>query len=111
MNEGPVTAAGAAMPVSAMLWFRADPASDEAVRGALARVVDAISPDAAARIGHRHDEDRPYRTWMLDAGPVPAERYDALLYRLHKAIGSAGLPSLMQGEAHVESFAWLGGER
>ncbi|MFP5411706.1 MAG: hypothetical protein ACLGHB_01915, partial [Gammaproteobacteria bacterium] len=73
---------------------------------ALARLAEAIAPDAAARIGHRHEEDRPYRTWMLDAGPVPAERFDALLYRIHKNIGSTGLADLVQGEPHLESFAW-----
>jgi hypothetical protein len=92
--------------LSAMLWFRADPAEDPAVRAALARLAEAIAPDAAARIGHRHEEDRPYRTWMLDAGPVPAERFDALLYRIHKNIGSTGLADLVQGEPHLESFAW-----
>jgi hypothetical protein len=92
--------------LSAMLWFRADLANDRAVRAALARLADAIAPDAAARIGHRHEEDRPYRTWMLDAGPVAADRFDALLYRIHKNIGSTGLADLVQGEPHLESFAW-----
>lgn len=92
--------------LSVMLWFRADPGQDEAVRAALTRLARAIAPDAGSRIGHRHEEDRPYRTWMIDAGPVSAERFDALLYRMHKAVDSVGIAPLMQGDPHLECFAW-----
>lgn len=92
--------------LSAMLWFRADPAHDEAVSAALGQAAASIGAEAPVRFGHRHEEDRPYRTWMIDAGPVPPERYDALLFRLHKLLGSAGFRPLVQGEAHVETFAW-----
>lgn len=101
--------ASRAASLSVMLWFRADPARDEAVRSALMRLAEAIAADAPSRVGHRHEEDRPYRTWMIDAGPVPAERFDALLYRMHKAVGSVGIAALMQGEPHLESFAWQDG--
>lgn len=92
--------------LSAMMWFRADPAHDEAVSAALSRAAAAIGNEAPVRFGHRHEEDHPYRTWMLDAGPVPPERYDALLFRLHRLLGSDAFRPFLQGEAHVESFAW-----
>lgn len=95
--------------LSAMLWFRADPARDADVRQALAKVAEAVAGHAPSRIGHRHDEDRPYRTWMIDVGPVAADRFDALLYRLHKATATAGLPALAQDPPHLESFAWQDG--
>ena len=99
--------------LSAMLWFRADPSRDDEVRAALQRVATLISAQAAARIGHRHEEDRPYRTWMIDAGPIDPARLDSLMWRLQKAFNSAGLPALAKGEPQVESFLWLdahGGE-
>jgi len=65
--------------LSAMLWFRADRARDADVRQALAKVAEAVASQAPSRIGHRHDEERPYRTWMIDVGPVAADRFDALL--------------------------------
>jgi len=92
--------------LSAMLWFRADPARDADVRQALVKVAEAVASQAPSRIGHRHDEDRAYRTWMIDVGPVAADRFDALLYRLHKAAATAGLPALAQDPPHLESFAW-----
>lgn len=92
--------------LSAMLWFRADPANDAPVRAALERVARTLAAEAPARIGRRHEEDKPYRTWMIDAGPIAAEHFDAVLYRMHKLIGSTGLNALMKGEAHLESFAW-----
>ena len=114
--ESPAKAAGGSAAtdgqdgLSAMLWFRADRSKDAEVRVALAKVAQAIAADAVSRIGHRHDEDKPYRTWMIDAGPIPAEHFDALLYRMHKLLGSTGLSTLMKGEAHLESFAWEPGE-
>lgn len=97
--------------LSAMLWFRADPARDTEVALALRQVAEALATVAPIRIGHRHEEDRPYRTWMIDAGPVAPDRYEAVLWRLHKAVFSAGVRAFAQAAPHLESFEWLeGGE-
>jgi hypothetical protein len=93
--------------LSAMLWFRADPSRDTEVALALRRVAEALAPVAPIRIGHRHEEDRPYRTWMIDAGPVAPDRYEAVLWRLHKAVFSAGVRAFSQASPHLESFEWL----
>ena len=93
--------------LSAMLWFRADPARDEEVLAALREVSGTLASVAGARIGHRHDEDRPYRTWMIDAGPVGADRLDSLMWRMQKAFKAAGLPALSRGEPQIERFVWL----
>jgi hypothetical protein len=92
--------------MSAMIWFRADPANDAAVSAALRQTAASLAAEAPVRFGHRHEEDRPYRTWMLDAGPVPPERYDALLFRLHRLLAGEAFRALAQGETHLESFAW-----
>ena len=93
--------------LSAMLWFRADPARDTDVSLALQRVVRALAADAPVRVGHRHEEDRPYRTWMIDAGPVAPERYQAMLWRLHKAVSAVNLRALAQAPPNLESFEWV----
>lgn len=90
-----------------MLWFRADPARDTEVALALRRVAGALAGVAPTRIGHRHEEDRPYRTWMIDTGPVEPERYEAVLWRLHKAVSAAGVRAFAQALPHLESFEWL----
>jgi len=96
--------------VSAMLWFRADPTRDDEVLAALRQVARSIAGFASARIGHRSDEDRPYRTWMIDAGPVDASRLDSLMWRLQKAFNAAGLPALSRGEPQFERFVWIDDE-
>ncbi|MFA7664738.1 MAG: hypothetical protein WCY32_01305 [Burkholderiaceae bacterium] len=92
--------------LSAMLWFRADPADADAVADLLRPVASALAARMPVRFGCRHAEDRPYRTWMLDAGPVAPEDYDALLYRLHRLVRTPAFKALVQGEAQIESFAW-----
>jgi hypothetical protein len=93
--------------LSAMLWFRADRAQDEVVRTSLLAACELLASFAPARLGHRHEEDRPYRTWMVDAGPVPDDQFDALLARLEDAFTQAGVPALAQGTWQLERFQWL----
>ena len=93
--------------LSAMLWFRAGRDDDDAVRDALVRACAAIGSLAAARIGHRHDEDRPYRTWMIDAGPLEADAFGDLVERLQAAFAATGLAALARGEPQLERFEWL----
>ena len=93
--------------ISAMLWFRCSPDDDVVVLEGLRRMAQGCeAAGAEARIGHRHEEDRPYRTWMIDAGPVAADKLDALLWRLQKAFMATGLQALSQGEEHTECFEW-----
>ena len=96
--------------LSAMLWFRADPTRDDEVLAALRQVAGSIASLASSRIGHRPEEDRPYRTWMIDAGPVDASRLDSLMWRLQKAFNAAGLPALSRGEPQFERFVWIDDE-
>ncbi|HRO61330.1 MAG TPA: hypothetical protein PK177_19580, partial [Burkholderiaceae bacterium] len=98
LHSGDVLARG----LSAMLWFRADPTRDDEVLVALRQVAGSIASLASSRIGHRPEEDRPYRTWMIDAGPVDASRLDSLMWRLQKAFNAAGLPALSRGEQQFE---------
>jgi hypothetical protein len=93
--------------LSAMLWFRAGRDDDDAVREALVRACAAVEPLAAARIGHRHDEHRPYRTWMIDAGPLDADAFADLVERLQAAFAATGLAALAQAEPQLERFEWL----
>jgi hypothetical protein len=93
--------------LSAMLWFRAERQHDEEVRRALLAAREAIAPLAPARIGHRHEEDRPYRTWMIDAGPVEADRFEGLVGRLRASLDTSGADKLAQGAWQLERFEWL----
>jgi hypothetical protein len=93
--------------LSAMLWFRADRQHDEEVRQALLAAGNAIAPLAPTRIGHRHEEDRPYRTWMIDAGPVGADQFEALVGRLHESLEATGAGKHAQGPWQLERFKWL----
>jgi hypothetical protein len=88
-------------------WLRPDPTPETEVELAMRRVTQSLAPVAPIRIGHRHEEDRPYRTWMIDAGPVAPDRYEAVLWRLHKAVFSAGVRAFSQASPHLESFEWL----
>lgn len=98
----------APVSMSAMLWFRADRREDAAVRSALLAASRTVAPLTRSRIGHRHQEDRPYRTWMIDAGPVPLAEFDALAAGLREALLAAGIGQLAQGEWQLERFEWLG---
>ncbi len=93
-----------------MVWFRASPADDAAVLRALGAARTTLADLTKCRIGSRRQEEKPYRTWMLDAGPVAQAEFHAFLDRLNESIAASGLIDLALAPPQVECFEWIGAE-
>jgi hypothetical protein len=89
-----------------MVWFRARPDDDTIVGETLSGLVRSLVGHADCRIGARRNEDKPYRTWMLDAGPVDNDQFDALLTMLRIAVPATGIERLALAPPQFECFDW-----
>jgi hypothetical protein len=92
---------------SVMIWFRARPDDDSIISQRLHDVVRFLAGRADCRIGSRRDEDKPHRTWILDAGPVDEEGFAALLSALRAALAATGLDRLALAPPQFECFNWI----
>lgn len=91
-----------------LVWFRADPARNEACREALAALTGraAAAHGVRARFGWRDEPDGRHRTWLESYEPLAPDRCAAFVEALGVDARALGLDALVTGKRYVDVFEW-----
>ncbi len=94
----------------ALVWFRADPAHEQACLRALEALAGRIEARfaARARFGWRDEPEKNRRTWLESWEPVRAEQESEFVDALAAEAAALGFDAIAPGGRFVELFRWTG---
>ncbi len=91
-----------------LVWFRADPARNEACLQALNALAARVEPrfGVRGRFGWRDEPEKKRRTWLESWEPLRADQESEFVEALEAEAAALGFAALAAGGRFVETFHW-----